>query len=121
MPLLHTRVDLTRLPGHPNTVMVLLLQVTTEQYIAVPWSFIQASGGGSYVITLSRARARLVYNIQVWFEVFQQGCRGVIHVVGVAKASQVLPSSITRPHSWHCQPLQCGLGFQGFCSTLLPQ
>jgi hypothetical protein len=41
------------------------MQVTTEQYISVPWSFIQSSGGGSYIITLSRARARLVYTLEV--------------------------------------------------------
>jgi hypothetical protein len=49
---------------HPPTLLV-LLQVTTEQFLEVPWPFIQQTLGGSYTITISGARTRLMYELKV--------------------------------------------------------
>jgi hypothetical protein len=40
-------------------------QVTSEQFLEVPWSVIQQMRGGSYVITISRASSRLVWELKV--------------------------------------------------------
>jgi hypothetical protein len=64
----------------------MLLQVTSEQFLEVEWPFIQQTMGGTYTITISGARTRLMYELKVcgsWAQarVGALGVRGALYLM----------------------------------------